>query len=218
VREERTYIDFLLVYTGRFLKGYTTAIDLPGEVGAIEVPEGGGLLEGEGLRDLDDTSTSGIGGEVGNVRCVFGHPVLERSTEVSLGPAWVDSSGGDTLVFEGSTPFACEHVKGGLGDTVGVELVGHHKGDLGGGKDGADEDDGLLVGLLDERKEGAGDAEGDDSVEGHLLTEGIEIQVLEFGQGLRVLSGIVDEVVETVGEERGDGGDGSVNAGLAGDF
>lgn len=102
-------------------------IDLPGQVGAVEVPEGGGLLKGEGLRDLDDTSASGVGGEMGDLGSVLGHPLLEGSTEIGLGPAYdhrgqkqkgkvhsdklhtgVDSSGGDTLVFERSTPLACE--------------------------------------------------------------------------------------------------------------
>ena len=104
------------------------AIDLPGQVGAVEVPERGGFVNGEGLRDLDDTSASGIGGEVGNLRSVLAHPLLEGSTEIGLGPAYdhrgqkrkgskghsdklhtgVDSSGGDTLVFERSTPLAGE--------------------------------------------------------------------------------------------------------------
>lgn len=94
-------------------------IDLPGQVGAVEVPEGGGLLEGEGLGDFDDTSASGVGGEMGDLGSILGHPLLEGSTEIGLGPAYgyrgqkregkvhgdklhtrVDSSGGNTLVFE----------------------------------------------------------------------------------------------------------------------
>jgi len=52
------------------------------------VPEGSGLLEGEGFGDFDNTGTSIIGGEVWDLGGVFAHPFLERSTELGLGPAW----------------------------------------------------------------------------------------------------------------------------------
>ena len=118
---------FNIISSTRTSYWYTLAIDLPGQVGAVEVPERGGFVNGEGLRDLDDTSASGIGGEVGNLRSVLAHPLLEGRTEISLGPAYdhrgqkpegkdhsdklhtrVDGSGGDTLVFERSTPLAGE--------------------------------------------------------------------------------------------------------------
>jgi len=60
---------------------------LPRQVGAVEVPEGSGFLEGEGFGDFDNTGTSLIGGEVWDLGGVFAHPFLERSTELGLGPA-----------------------------------------------------------------------------------------------------------------------------------
>lgn len=69
------------------------------------------------------------------------------------------------------------HVKSGLRNGIGVELVGHHVGDLRGGEDGGDKDDILLLGSLDERKESARDTERRDGAEGHLLRESFKIAV-----------------------------------------
>lgn len=45
----------------------------------------------------------------------------------------------------------------------------------------------------------------------------VDIQILEFGQWLRVLASIVDKVVKTVGEERGGSGNSLIDAFLASD-
>jgi hypothetical protein len=114
------------------------------------------------------------------------------------------------------------HVKGSLRNGVRVELASHHEGYLGRGEYGADKDNLLDLGLLDEGKERAGDAERSDAAEGDLIGEFVKVavikghekrhseeernknvQLLERGVGLRVLASVVDEVVESVGKERG---------------
>jgi hypothetical protein len=51
------------------------------------VPEGASLLESQSLRDLDDVASSSLRGEVGYVRSVFGHPVVDTFAERSLRPS-----------------------------------------------------------------------------------------------------------------------------------
>lgn len=62
---------------------------LPGQVGTVEVPEGTGVFEGKSLGDLDDVVGSGLRGEVGDLRGVLGHPLVDALTEGGLGPTCI---------------------------------------------------------------------------------------------------------------------------------
>jgi hypothetical protein len=139
------------------------------------MPERPRLLQCQRLRDLDHVPGRGRRREMGHLRRVLCHPLIDALAERRLRPAGVDRGGGDAVVFQRRGPFVREHVQRGLGHGVGVELAGHEGGDVGGGEDGGDEDDAFEFGFLDEREECAGDAQGRDGAEGHFICELVEV-------------------------------------------
>jgi hypothetical protein len=148
---------------------------LPRQVCTIEVPKCARLLQGESLRDLDDVLRRRLRKEMGHLRRILGHPVINSLAKGCLRPPGMDGGSGDAVVFERRGPLVCEHVQRGFGDGVGVELARHEESDVRGGEDGGDEDDALQLGFLDEWEEGAGDAEGSDGAECHFICEFVKV-------------------------------------------
>jgi hypothetical protein len=154
------------------------ATALPRQISAIEVPKGARLLQGESLRNLDNIVRRRLRREMRHLRCILGHPVIDPLAKGRLRPPGMDGGSGDAVVFERRGPLVREHVQRGFGDGVGVELARHEEGDVGGGEDGGDKDDALQFGFLDEREEGAGDAEGSDGAECHFVRELVKVPEL----------------------------------------